>query len=400
MGSIFSALQFVVSPHIGSLSDKYGRKRILLITMLGNILSAVVWIQSTTFASYILSRVIGGLSEGNVQLAIAILSDVTSAADRSKALASVGIAFAICFCVGPPIGAYFASRPFPPNIIQGLELNIYATPAALTLVLLVLETGFLVVALPETRLSRKNEGKSVEVNLADDNAPSPNSSQSIQLRGKYIQDRLRLLKSMSTLHFLFLGIFSGVEFTLTFLTFDLFDWNNKQNGALIGSIGILSALLQGGYVRRVIPKVGEGVIARRGVLSCFFALLLLSAVPQLINPQHPSSNATVRLLQLSAVFLAYTSATVVNSLTSYASLQCDDIAESKDQVTGKPKDEWHPDLAKGRALGRFRSRGQLGRAIGPLLACASYWSFGPSTTYLAGAFAMLILSLQMRTIRS
>ena len=188
--------------------------------MLGNILSAVVWIQSTTFASYTLSRVIGGLSEGNVQLAIAILSDITSAADRSKALASVGIAFAICFCVGPPIGAYFASRPFPPNIIQGLELNIYATPAFLTLVLLVLETIFLAVALPETRFSRRSEDKSIEIDLGGDTAPSPGPSRSVQLRGKSIQDRLQLLKSMSTLHFLFLGVFSGVEFTLTFLTFD------------------------------------------------------------------------------------------------------------------------------------------------------------------------------------
>jgi len=398
MGSIFSALQFVVSPHIGSLSDKYGRKRVLLITMLGNILSAVVWIQSTTFASYMLSRVIGGLSEGNVQLAVAILSDVTPAADRSKALASVGIAFAICFCVGPPIGAYFASRPFPPNIIQGLELNIYATPAALTLVLLVLETIFLAVALPETRFSPRKDGKSVEFDVGDEVAPPPTASRSVHLRGKSVKDRLQLLKSMSTLHFLFLGTFSGVEFTLTFLTFDLFDWNNKQNGALIGSIGILSALLQGGYVRRAIPKVGEGVIARRGVFSCFIALLLLSGVPYLVDPQHPSPVAAVRVLQLSAVFIAYTSATVVNSLTSYASLQCDDIAEEKDQVTGKPKGEQHPDLAKGKALGGFRSRGQLGRAIGPLLACASYWSFGPSMTYLAGAFAMLILSFKMRSL--
>ncbi|KAF9646019.1 MFS general substrate transporter [Thelephora ganbajun] len=220
MGSIFSALQFVVSPHIGSLSDKYGRKRVLLITMLGNILSAVVWIQSTTFTSYMLSRVIGGLSEGNVQLAIAILSDVTSAANRSKALASVGIAFAICFCVGPPIGAYFASRPFPPNIIQGLELNIYATPAVITLVLLILETIFLAVALPETRFSRKDEGKPVELDLGDETAPSPAVSRSVQLRGESVQDRLQLLKTMSTVHLLFLGIFSGVEFTLTFLTFD------------------------------------------------------------------------------------------------------------------------------------------------------------------------------------
>ena len=210
----------MVSPHIGSLSDKYGRKRVLLFTMLGNILSAVVWIQSTTFTSYMLSRVIGGLSEGNVQLAIAILSDVTSAADRSKALASVGIAFAICFCVGPPIGAYFASRPFPPNVIQGLELNIYATPAALTLVLLVLETIFLAAALPETRFSQKKGGKSVEFDLGEEVAPSPTASRSVQLRGKSAKDRLQLLKSMSTLHFLFLGTFSGVEFTLTFLTFD------------------------------------------------------------------------------------------------------------------------------------------------------------------------------------
>lgn len=187
--------------------------------MLGNVLSAVVWIQSTTFASYMLSRVIGGLSEGNVQLAVAILSDVTSAADRSKALASVGIAFAICFCVGPPIGAYFASRPFPPNIIEGLELNIYATPAALTLILLVLETIFLAVALPETRFSQKG-GKSMELDLDDEAVPSPTASRSVQLRGKSVKDRLQLLESMSILHFLFLGTFSGVEFTLTFLTFD------------------------------------------------------------------------------------------------------------------------------------------------------------------------------------
>ena len=211
-----SALQFVISPHIGSLSDKYGQKRVL-VTMLGNILFAVVWIQSTIFASSMLSRVIGGLSKGNVQLAIAILSDITSTADRSKALASVGIAFAIAFCVGPPIGAYFASRPFPPGTVQGLELNIYATPVALTLVSGSAAARKIVSRTSRTRFSRKNEAKSM---LGDDTTPSPGPSRSIQLRGKSIQGRLQLLKSMSTLHPPFPGIFSGVEFTLTFLTFD------------------------------------------------------------------------------------------------------------------------------------------------------------------------------------
>ena len=70
MGSIFSTLQFFVSPSIGSLSDRHGRKKVLLWSMFGNILSAVIWLVSTRFSWYLLSRVVGGLSEGNVQLAM------------------------------------------------------------------------------------------------------------------------------------------------------------------------------------------------------------------------------------------------------------------------------------------------------------------------------------------
>ncbi|KAL0949439.1 hypothetical protein HGRIS_009497 [Hohenbuehelia grisea] len=402
MGSVFSTLQFFVSPRIGALSDKYGRKRILLITMIGNILSALVWIQSTTFASYMLSRVIGGLSEGNVQLAIAILSDVTTPANRSKALAHVGIAFAICFCIGPPIGAYFASRPLPTSMGTWTSyLNVYAAPAILTLVLLVAETIFLAVALPETRGKSPRSDPGEKLNGATLNGTAngkANGNGHASLNGSApkpkatVEHRIMLLKRLRRLHFLFLGLFSGVEFTLTFLTFDLFDWNNKQNGALIGSIGIISALLQGGYVRRATSKIGEGVMARRGVSSCFLGLVLLAIVPK-----YASSNPTIalRLLQGAAMCMAFTSATVVNSLTAFASLQCDE--GGFDSVTGKPVQE-HPQLAKGKALGEFRSSGQLGRAAGPLIACASYWTFGPSYTYAVSAFAMLSLSLHMKKI--
>jgi hypothetical protein len=102
------------------------------------------------------------------------------------------------------------------------------------------------------------------------------------------------------------------------------------------------------------------MLARRGVTSCAFGLVLLAILPQLVAS---NTTAAVRLLQGAAVCLAFTSATVVNSLTSYASLQCD---EGVDSDTGKPTAE-HPQLAKGKALGQFRSSGQLGRAIGPLL---------------------------------
>ncbi|TFK43435.1 MFS, DHA1 sub-family [Crucibulum laeve] len=410
MGSVFSTLQFFVSPKIGALSDKYGRRRILLFTMIGNILSAVVWIQSTTFASYMLSRVIGGLSEGNVQLAIAILSDVTTPANRSKALAHVGIAFAICFCIGPPIGAYFASRPLPISMNRwGPELNIYAAPAILTLILLVAETIFLAYALPETR----GKGSSLEKEKTNGAAHTNGNGHHANGTGQHmngngqhtngngvpkltrkqsVERRIELLAALRKLHFLFLGLFSGVEFTLTFLTFDLLDWNNTQNGKLIGSIGIVSALLQGGYVRRSMSKVGEGVMARRGVSSCALALILLALLPAQAQ-KNPALG--MKLLQGAAVCMAFTSATVVNSLTAFASLQCDEGGIDKD--TGKAIEE-HPQLAKGKALGQFRSSGQLGRALGPLLACASYWTFGPAYTYGVSAVAMCALSLRMKKI--
>jgi len=206
-----------------------------------------------------------------------------------------------------------------------------------------------------------------------------------------VQERLNLLQTLRWLYFFFLGIFSGVEFTLTFFTFDLFDWSNSQNGALIGSIGIISALLQGRYVRRAISRVGEGRMARRGVISCALGLVLLSIVPRFALERTATA---VRLLQMAAICLAFTSATVVSSLTSFASLQCD---EAVDQVTGKPV-QAHPQLSKGVALGVFRSSGQLGRAIGPLLACASYWTFGPSATYGVSAVAMIILTASMTSV--
>lgn len=114
-------------------------------------------------------------------------------------------------------------------------------------------------------------------------------------------------------------------------------------------------------MRRATSKIGEGVMARRGVSSCAAGLVLLALLPQFISTK---PTVAFRLLQGAAACMAFTSATVVNSLTAFASLQCDESAF--DPITGKPTKE-HAELAKGKALGKFRSSGQLGRAIGPLL---------------------------------
>lgn len=96
---------------------------------------------------------------------------------------------------------------------MGIELNIYAVPAAISLLLLIIETVFLLVALPETLNLRPNY-------QANRIPTKGNKHPAKDLRRTGQQRRLSLLNTLRRLHFLFLSVFSGIEFTLTFLTFD------------------------------------------------------------------------------------------------------------------------------------------------------------------------------------
>ena len=108
----------------------------------------------------------------------------------------------------------------------GLDLNVYAVPAFLTLVLLVVETAFLLVALPETRgrkrisASQDKPKAPVHENGNGKHSSGPPTGPPKPVSKRTVQSRIGVLKSLRRLHFFFLAIFSGVEFTLTFLTFD------------------------------------------------------------------------------------------------------------------------------------------------------------------------------------
>jgi hypothetical protein len=160
---------------------------------------------------------------------------------------------------------------------------------------------------------------------------------------------------------------------------------------LIGSIGIVSAALQGGYVRRALTRVGELKMARRGTTSCALGLVMLALVPQFAISQ---PHLAIWLLQAAAVSVAFTSATVVNALTAHASLQCDDAPEVVlvVGVDGKVSRTIirRPELAKGQALGSFRSSGQLGRAIGPLLGERAYYLSDRSMLILGASLRILL----------
>lgn len=327
-----------------------------------------------------LARVVAGLSEGNVQLSIAMISDVTTTETRSKGLALVGIAFALGFTFGPALGAYFSSidiAKMMPQIASKFGLNSFSASAAVCLLLLVLETVYIQLYVKETKPKE-----------------SPSKKKSIR-KSKSAKERLVLGTSVHLLamsHFLYLFFFSASEFTLTFLTFDRFKFSNMQQGYLLGMIGIMSSLIQGGYVRRMAHKIGEKHIILQGVIACFVSLLSFAFVGTTYDPFYTPTHSSMfsavfpsPLMWVASLGFAFASGTVVNGLTSLTSLFSGiEFAEEN----------------KGAVLGHFRSYGQLGRALGPIVGCTIYWLTGSLTSYLVCASGIIMAYLLVTFIQS
>ena len=209
LGSLFSLLQAIASPIIGRASDKYGRRTALLWSMAGNIASVALWCAATDFRTFLLSRIVGGLSEGNVQLATAIAADISDEDQRASTMALVGACFSIAFTFGPALGAALAN-------ITLVAANPFATAAGFSLLLVLIETVYLYLYLPETRpsaLASSNNGSTSKLNgttkhpLSSTNTSTPRTA----------RRRTNHPTLLNLTHLLFLLPFSGLEFSLPFL---------------------------------------------------------------------------------------------------------------------------------------------------------------------------------------
>lgn len=341
LGSLFSFLQAIAAPVLGRISDTHGRRPALLLSMCGNIVSVLLWLLASDFRTFLLSRVVGGLSEGNVQLAITIATDVSTDRERGKTMAIVGGCFSVAFTFGPALGAWLSSK-------QWVKENPFGVAAGFSLALIVLETVYLYFSLPETHptLRQKEETTKQEVN---GQKPSVVESTKKVVKGTNTH------ASLNFTHLSFILLFSGIEFSLPFLTSTVFNYPPSHNGRLLGFIGLLSSLLQGGVTRRLHALTN----VRLGITSCLASMIILS-----------TPGLTEKWLWIAAGGLAVTSATVVTGLNSLASFEAN-VNE------------------RGVKLGGLRSAGQVGRAVGPLLFCSLYWGLGREKAYMLGVAGMV-----------
>jgi MFS family permease len=135
LSSFFSILQFIFAPFWGSLSDRRGRRGVLLQTVAGTALGYFIWVVSGSFWMFLLSRVVSGAFSGNLSVATAAVADVTSREERSKAMGLVGAAFGLGLITGPTLGAVAVRwnllETFPSLASWGV--NPFSVPASLAL---------------------------------------------------------------------------------------------------------------------------------------------------------------------------------------------------------------------------------------------------------------------------
>ncbi|RAL10743.1 putative tetracycline transporter [Aspergillus homomorphus CBS 101889] len=350
LGSLFSFLQALAAPFIGHLSDKHGRKTALLCSMVGNTLSVALWVTATDFRTFLASRIIGGLSEGNVQLANAIATDISDPSQRGSTMALVGVCFSIAFTCGPALGAALSN-------ITTVAANPFATAAGVSLLLIVAETAYLYFCLAEThpRFTKLvHVSNTIEINNTTSQPPATTT------RKAELKTHTNNPALLNLIHLLFLLPFSGLEFSLPFLTATFYVGSKSSpsalNGRLLSMMGLIASLLQGTVVRRLPPLK----TVRIGVIACTVSFFMLARVTSLGG------------LYAAGGLLAITSATVVTGLNSLGSFE----AQEEN---------------RGAVLGRLRSWGQVGRAAGPLLFCSLFWWMGREVAYMVGGCAMLVV---------
>ncbi|MBA2480891.1 MAG: MFS transporter [Planctomycetes bacterium] len=361
LGAAYATLQFLCAPAWGRLSDRIGRRPVLLFSIAGTALANVIWVFSGEFTMLLLSRLLAGVMTGNVSVANAAVADITTPQTRARGMGLIGMAFGLGFILGPAIGGL--AYHYLPRVDDAATgwLTPFSTCAAIAAALSMVNlvwafARFRETLPPERRVTTPAPGR---------------TANPIQLFNPALGIGVPMINLAFTLHTL---LFAGMEATLVFLSAEKCGYGPAANGALFAAMGFLSAMMQGGVFRRLSPRVGERPLAAAGFIILVPGFLLIGLVDWYPHPW---------LLWTGVIVLACGTGLVFPALNTMASL------------AGDPQ-------RQGWVLGTFRSAGSLGRAAGPLLGALIYFMWRPAAPYLVGAIGMLlplIIIMRVRLMR-
>lgn len=329
----FSLMQFAFAPWWGRLSDRIGRRPVLLVGLCGSAVSYLIFALAGSFWLLLLSRMVAGGMGATVNVAQAYLADVSLPERRAKAMGLVGAAFGLGFVVGPAIGG-----------ITSVLGN--AAPGLIAAGLSVINLGMAWCWLPESRPTV------VSVTLR--NAPVHWS---------------RYLLAFSAV------CFSTLAFAVLYVVFPLqleraLGYDRRHSAYFFVLVGVVSAIIQGGLIGTLVARLGERALIAIGGVVMAAGLGMLPGV--MVAPARPN------LLLVALAMIAAGSAMISPSAAAFVSR----VASPDEQ---------------GKALGMLQSVASVARIAGPLVAGVMATKFNPGAAFilasaaagLAGASALI-----------
>lgn len=336
--AVYSGAQLVFSPFWGRLSDRFGRRPILIVGLVGSAVSYLVFGYARSLQVLFVSRILAGVGGANIPVAQAYIADVTPPERRAGNMGLIGAAFGLGFIFGPALGGLLA-----PISLEAPGL----AAAALCFGNAILAFFKLPESLPE---KRRDSGVRTAAPVT-------------------VRDLRLVLSSSSVLHILGLSFLVTLSFSAMHPTFPLFaetrlGVDERMVGYLFAFMGVVSAIMQGGLIRRLAPLLGEVKLVRLSALPFVGGFLALA------------SAHSMGVLLTGLALLAIGFGGLTPSLTSLLS-----------QVAG--------DELQGGVLGVGQSVGATARIVGPVAAgwvfdtvgvASPYWLLGAG----AGTLALLL----------
>lgn len=306
--SIYSWMQFFFAPVLGRLSDRYGRRPILLISLIGSAIGYFLIGIAGTLTLVFAGRIMGGVTGGNISTAQAYIADVTTRENRAKGMGLFGAMFGLGFILGPALAGILSK--------YGIHVPFFCA-AGLSLANSVALYFFLPETIKRGGVVTKRKNRFIEL------------MESLKEKA---------FGTINLVYFLLVTAFSIMTYAFVLFTAYRFGYNAEQNGYLFAFVGLIAIIGQGFLFHRFVSLIGETKLT---VIGCSLMAVSLTAFP-LLGPEFGGLGGLLATCSVLSIGNAFASP----SLTSLAS-----------KISSEDR--------QGASLGIMQSGASLARAIGP-----------------------------------
>ena len=339
--AVYSLAQFIFAPILGRISDRVGRRPVIMLGLLGSSLGYLIYGFAGSFAGLFLSRAVHGACAATVSTAQAYIADTTDESNRARGMGMIGAAFGLGFVVGPAIG----------GLLGHSDLRIPGFfAAALTFGNLI----FAALRLPESH--QPEPGAHIDASVLV--AP---------IRDLPLQLFTHHLSRLFSVAFLTTFALAAFETTFAIMIPYVYGYGPTGIGTLLAFAGLMQALAQGYLVGKLVKRIGEVKLLGAGII-----IFAIGLAPMANLPTPGTLLLALGLLSLGYGFASPTIASLISKRTERA--------------------------LEGEALGINQSASSMARILGPLAGGMAYAALGTSAPYVGGAIVAAVAFILARGI--